>query len=122
MSHFAQIINGIVQQVIVAEQDFIDTLPDKENWIKTSYNSRGNEHFDPITKEKDTSESKPALRANYASVGGNYDSTNDVFYDAKPYPSWTLNKSTWIWEAPTPMPNDGIHYKWDEITKTWVAA
>jgi len=29
MAHFARVINNIVVEVIVAEQDYIDTLPDK---------------------------------------------------------------------------------------------
>ena len=33
---FAEVTNGTVTNIIVAEQDFIDTLPAKENveWIK----------------------------------------------------------------------------------------
>jgi hypothetical protein len=110
MSHFAQVIDGIVQQVIVAEQDFIDTLPDKQNWIQTSYNTYGNQHKLGGTP----------LRANYAHIGGTYDAIHDVFYDPPPFPSWTLNKSTWLWEAPTPMPADGKYYKWIETEKSWV--
>lgn len=37
----------------------------------------------------------------------------------KPYPSWTLNTDIGLWEAPTPMPNDGKEYVWDEMTKLW---
>ena len=48
MSHFARIENGIVVQVIVAEQDFISTgaLGDPASFVQTSYNTRGNMHFD----------------------------------------------------------------------------
>jgi hypothetical protein len=35
MSHFAKIENGIVTQVIVAEQDFIDKIDGE--WVQTSY-------------------------------------------------------------------------------------
>jgi hypothetical protein len=110
VSNYAKVVDGIVQQVIVAEQDFIDTLPDKQNWIQTSYNTRGGVH---------TLGGTP-LRGNYAGIGYIYDRTNDVFYTVQPYPSWTLNQSTWTWTAPTPMPTDGFIYIWDEITKTWV--
>jgi hypothetical protein len=43
MSHFAQVKNGIVTGVIVAEQDFIDSglVGDPKEWIQTSYNTRG---------------------------------------------------------------------------------
>jgi len=89
MSHFAQVINGIVAQVIVAEQDFIDTLTDKENWIQTSYNTYGNQH----------PEGRP-LRGNYAGIGYIYDKEHNVFYAPKPKDSATLNTTTWLWEIP----------------------
>ena len=40
MSHFAKIENGIVTNVIVAEQDFIDAHCEG-TWLQTSYNTRG---------------------------------------------------------------------------------
>lgn len=55
---------------------------------------------------------------NEAGIGYTYDQTNDVFYAPQPYPSWTLNQSTWIWEPPTPMPIDAP-YGWDEPTTSW---
>jgi hypothetical protein len=113
MSHFAKIENGIVTQVIVAEQDFIDTQAG--TWIKTSYNTRGNVHYDPITGQPDGG---IALRGNYAGVGFVYDAINDVFYPAQPYSSWSLS-SNWEWVAPVPMPLDGKGYSWDENTKSW---
>jgi hypothetical protein len=60
------------------------------------------------------------LRGNYAGIGYTYDSVNDVFYAPKPYASWTLNQSTWLWEAPVPMPTDDQLYKWDEASLNWV--
>ena len=45
---------------------------------------------------------------------------NDVFYAPQPYPSWVLNKTTWVWEPPVPYPTDGKVYNWDEATKNWV--
>jgi hypothetical protein len=110
MSHFAQIKNGIVQQVIVAEQDFINMLPDSHNWIQTSYNTRGNVHLLGGTP----------LRGNFAGVGFQYDTIHDVFYTQQPFLSWTLNTNTWIWEPPTPYPNDGKQYQWNETKQSWV--
>jgi hypothetical protein len=106
MSHFAKINNGIVTQVIVAEQEYIDSLDG--TWIQTSYNTHGNQH----------PEGNP-LRGNYAGIGFTYDSTNDVFYAPQPYPSWTLNNTTWLWEAPVDMPTDGKKYKWNEFITNW---
>ena len=117
MSHFAKIDNGIVVDVIVAEQDFIDTLEDKDTWIQTSYNSRGNIHYNAETGEPD---GLPALRANYAFIGGNYDIINDVFYDPQPFPSWSISAETnWVWQAPVPYPTDGKLYLWNEDNLAW---
>jgi len=109
MSHFAKISNGFVQQVIVAEQDFIDTLPDSKDWVQTSYNTFGNKHNLGGTP----------LRGNYAATGYVYDSVNDVFYISQPFKSWTLNQSTWLWDAPSPLPRDGKTYAWDEPSLSW---
>lgn len=109
MSHFAKVLDGKVVEVIVAEQNFIDALPDSSSWVQTSYNTHGNQH----------PENRP-LRGNYAGIGYTYDAQNDVFYAPKPYPSWNLNQTTWLWDAPTPMPQDGKQYLWDEPTTSWV--
>jgi hypothetical protein len=119
MAHFAQVIDGIVQQVIVAEQEFIDTLPDPNNWMQTSYNTRGGVHYNPDTDEPSTDQSK-ALRKNYAGIGYTYDPIRDAFIPEKPYGSWVLNEDTCCWEPPVPFPNDGQMYDWDETTVSWV--
>lgn len=109
MSHFAKVENGIVTQVIVAEQDVIDSGMFGTGWIQTSYNTHGGQH----------PEGRP-LRGNYAGIGYTYDQANDVFYAPQPFASWTLNQSTWLWDSPTPYPNDGKLYMWDESTISWV--
>ena len=109
MAHYAKVNNGIVEQVIVAEADFFNTFVDSTpgTWIQTSYNTHGNQHPNGTP-----------LRGNYAGIGYTYDTTNDVFYAPKPYPSWILNTSTWLWEAPVPMPSDG-KYSWNEELGNW---
>ena len=111
MSHFAKVLDGKVVQVIVAEADFFDTFIDTSpgTWIQTSYNTYGNQHKLGGTP----------LRGNYAGIGYTYNQQNDVFYAPKPYESWKLNQSTWLWEAPIPYPDDGKAYKWNEDTKAW---
>jgi hypothetical protein len=112
MAHYAKVNNGIVEQVIVAEAEFFDTFVDSSpgTWIQTSYNTFGNQH-----KLNGT-----PLRGNYAGIGFTYDQVNDVFYAPQPYPSWTLDESTWLWEAPTPYPTDDKKYRWNESTTSWV--
>ena len=113
MSHYAKVVNGVVAQVIVAEADFFKTFVDSSpgTWLQTSYNTFGGKHMLGGTP----------LRKNYAGVGFIYDSTRDAFYAPKPFPSWSLNDETCLWEAPIAMPTDGKQYFWDEPTKTWIA-
>ena len=40
----------------------------------------------------------------------------------QPYQSWIGNEEKMTWAAPTPMPNDGKQYSWDESTKSWIEA
>jgi hypothetical protein len=111
MSHFAKVLDGKVIQVIVAESEFFDTFVDTTpgTWLQTSYNTHGNQH----------PENKP-LRGNFAGIGYTYDHLNDVFYEPQPFPSWTLNTNTWLWESPTPHPSDNKFYRWDESTTSWI--
>ena len=110
MSHFARVENGIVTQVIVAEEDFIATgaLGDPASWIQTSYRTIGNQH----------PEGRP-LRGNYAGIGYTYDSVNDVFVAPKPYDNWVLDTATWLWNPPIAMPVDEYFYTWNQETTTW---
>ena len=103
MSHFAKLDNNnIVQEVIVADQQFINTgvVGDVFRWVQTSYN--GN------------------FRKNFAGIGYKYDRIRDAFIPPQPYLSWVLNEETCRWEAPIPYPDDGQLYSWDESTKSWV--
>jgi len=120
MAHFAKIAeNGIVLQVIVAEQDFIDSLPDADSWVQTSYNTSGGKHYDPETGLEDDG---VALRKNYAGIGFKYDVDRDAFIPPQPYASWTLNEETCLWQAPEPMPEVPVdeagqptgYYMWSE--------
>lgn len=61
------------------------------------------------------------FRKNFAGVGYTYDAQRDAFIPPQPFPSWTLNEDTCLWNAPTPMPTDGQRYQWDEATTSWVA-
>jgi hypothetical protein len=98
--------NGIEQESIGI--DFLTKLTGYPVWVQTSYNTYGNQHKLGGTP----------LRGNYAGIGYTYDETNDVFYAPKPYPSWILNTSTWLWEAPVAMPTDG-GYIWNEELGNW---
>ena len=112
MAHYAKVENTLVTQVIVAEPEFFDTFVDSSpgEWIQTSYNTQGGVHLDGGTP----------LRKNYAGVGHTYDATRDAFIPPQPYPSWVLNETSCIYEAPVPYPTDDLRYEWDEDTTSWV--
>jgi hypothetical protein len=116
MGHFAKVENGIVTQVIVAEQDFIDSGVVGHGWVQTSYNTRGGVHYG----QDGQPDGGVALRANYAGIGFTYDQNNDVFYAPQPYPSWTISAPNWTWTPPVPYPNDGKLYLWNEETTLWI--
>lgn len=119
MAHYALLDeNNIVVSVIVGADEGTDGL----NWeheysqifnqkcVRTSYNTIGGVH---------TYGGEP-FRKNYAAIGGIYDESLDAFYAVNPYPSWTLNPETCLWEPPIPEPFDGVNlYRWDEETMQW---
>ena len=112
MAHYAFLDeNNIVTEVIVGvdETELIEGL-ETETWYgnfrgqtckRTSYN--GN------------------IRKNYAGVGYTYDQVRDAFIAPKPFESWILDEETCQWQAPTPMPTDGLMYEWVEDELNWQA-
>jgi hypothetical protein len=108
MSHYAKVENGIVTQVIVADSlDWCENTLGGE-WVQTSYNTHGGVH----------SGGKFPIHKNYAGVGYTFDGVG--FAAPQPYPSWTLNSESYLWEAPVAYPTDGESYSWDEETTSWV--
>ena len=129
MSYFARVLSitdgkGIVDNVIAADQTFIDSGAegDPSLWWQTSYNTRGNVHYG----QDGQPDGGIALRANYAGIGYTLDTSVvqngviGVFYAPQPYASWVLSQLTFLWEAPVPMPTTGSPYMWDEATLSWV--
>lgn len=118
MAHFAKLDeNNVVLEINVVNNEDVQDLefPDSEPvgvqflnnwagqefvWKQTSYN--GN------------------FRKNYAGIGHTYDAGRDAFIAPQPFPSWILDEQTCRWEPPTPMPDDGKVYRWDEPTTSWV--
>ena len=117
----------LVSEVIRADQDFINTQVG--DFIEGDYNTYGNVHYAPSPPaEPHTPDGGTPIRANYPGIGYIYDKNYTVgdyvgvFYAPQPYPSWILNTSTFLWEAPVPYPTDGKVYVWDEATLSWVLA
>ena len=121
MANFCKLrVGNIVQQVVVVsnnvattEQAGIEFLQnlygDRAVWKQTSYNTRAGEHLLGGTP----------FRKNFAGIGWKYDQTRDAFIPPKPYPSWSLNETTCLWEAPVAKPDDGQKYNWNETNQTW---
>ena len=120
MAHFAKvkISTNAVTEVIVAEQEFINSLPIESNfkWIQTSYNTFGGIHYTDGVASSDQSQ---ALRKNFAGISFQYDESRDAFIPQKIYTSWVLNETSCLWEAPVAYPTDGKIYEWNEEDKRW---
>ena len=125
MAHFAKLGTGnkvlkvevVSNDIATTEQAGVEFLQnlynDRATWKQTSYN--GN------------------IRKNFAGIGWKYDQTRDAFIPPKPYPSWTLNETTCLWESPIGNPpetyinnltnEDGNpvkdFYNWNEDNQTW---
>ena len=108
MAHYAELNeNNIVLQVLVVrDQDTLDKSGNESEdigrmylnnllggrWIKTSYNTFGNQHSNNGTP----------LRGNYAGIGYTYDPFRDVFIPPKPEDPnnpnrYVLDEKTCLW-------------------------
>ncbi len=109
MAHFAKIVDGVVEQVIVADtKEWCEASLGGE-WVQTSYNTHGGVN---------SRAGGEALHKNYAGIGDTFDGVG--FAAPQPFASWTLNADSYLWEAPTPYPTDDKEYFWDEETLSWV--
>ena len=117
MAHFAQLDeNNVVLQVIVVHNNdckdadgnesedvgiaFCKSLfGENTNWKQTSYNAN--------------------IRKNYAGIGFKYYQETDAFVPPAPYPSWILDQQSMQWVAPTPYPQDGNSYVWNDTRGDW---
>lgn len=103
MAWYAQIsLDNTVQQVIFANNEFDEPKMSRHyggKWLETSEEGE--------------------FRNIFAYVGCTYDKNRDVFIPPKPFASWTLNEDSCLWESPTPYPEDGQNYLWNEETQNW---
>jgi hypothetical protein len=130
MGHYAKVINGLVVEVNVATQEWVNEQPKiwYIDWIQTSYNVRAGIYYDqetglPVENQAQViAEQDGRQRKNYAGIGMYYDTKRDAFIPPTPYPSWKLNEDTCLWEAPIPHPDDdGKMYLWNEYAQEWTA-
>jgi hypothetical protein len=131
MAHYARFHDGVVTDIIVCDEDYIDEYAANDGttavYIQTSYNTRHGVHYEANSHTPSADQSK-ALRYNYASIGGTYDEEADAFIPPKPYDSWILNTEIYDWEPPVAQPDvehdeDGIAlhaWQWDEDSQSWI--
>ena len=118
MAHFAELDadNNVLRVIVVSNADMIDANGVEQEalgiavcqsvcgadttWVQTSYNNN--------------------FRKKYAGIGDKFDAAGNVFYNPNPpYPSWVLD-ANYDWQPPTPRPDDGKLYEWDETTLAWI--
>jgi hypothetical protein len=101
MAHFAKVENGLVTQIIVAEQDFINSgaVGEPSLWIQTSYNTFEGVHL--LGGEP--------LRKNFAGVGYTYDSVRDAFIPPKPHASGVFDEFKCVYVSPNIENNNEIN-------------
>jgi hypothetical protein len=136
MAHYAlidntntvvQVITGVDENIIQTDLDGTQVGGSSEAWEqfyaslpwfeglrckRTSYNTIANTH----------TEGETPFRGNFAGIGYKYNQDFDVFIPPQPYPSWELNYTTYLWEAPIAKPDkvEGYDWKWSEYNKEWV--
>lgn len=102
MAEYAEIINGEVTNLLVIDdlwteeqaQEFL-TKVSTNQWVKT--------------EEK-------------VGLGFEYHTEGKKFTRKKPFNSWILNKKTYEYEPPEPLPKEtpkGYYYDWDEKLLKW---
>jgi hypothetical protein len=107
-------ISCVADSVAPTEQAGIDFLNDLHNTTT---------HVSSFYKQSFTNQqildNPEGKRKNPAMSGGLYDADADAFIPPKPFKSWILNETTYQWNAPTPMPDNGTNYWWNEETLSW---
>ena len=79
--------NNVVINVIVADQEFIDGLPNSAEYVLLTDGG----------------------------IGWTYDSATGNFISPQPFPSWTLDSNN-VWQAPTPKPDGNYNWNEDTQT------
>ena len=116
-SYYAQIDeNNIVIQVLAVSDASVFNPDGTDN--EAAGQAYLQNHYGKFTRWMHT-RFDGSKRKNYAGPGYTYDEMKDAFIPPKPFPSWTLNDESCLWEAPVTRPLDGKMYVWNETTHTW---
>lgn len=93
-------ITKIIDNVIAADEEFINTLPDKESWLVGKISS--------------------SYGYTIADIGKQYFPEYNIFTEQKYYNSWILDTSSLSWVPPIPYPTSSGEYEWDEQNLSWI--
>jgi len=127
MAHFAELnSSNEVLRVVVISNDDVDANGGDQHADAETFVASIVPHSTGGTAWKQTSYNNN-FRKQYAGIGHIYDASKDKFISPKPYPSWVLNTSTWLWEAPVAEPdpdtydsgNPKASQGWNEETQSW---
>jgi hypothetical protein len=119
MAYYAYLNENNIVTGVISGKDETEGGVDWEAYygaLRTSFNTHGGVHYGQDGKP----DGKPQFRKNYAGIGYFYDPILDGFIPPKPYPSWSLNETTCLWEPPVPIPDNENAYQWNEETQSWV--
>ena len=122
MAHFAKLgIGNKVIKVEVVHDDVATTEEAGVEFLRTLHNDLYGiyKQYSPETKGGVNSSGGEPFRKNAASIGMTYDEGKDAFIPKQPYPDWTLNEDTCLWEAPIAYPDDSEIYEWNSTTGSW---
>jgi hypothetical protein len=118
MAHFARLdeTNKVVAVHVLNNEVIVDIDGNEQEQVGVDFLTQ---HNGGVGWYKQTSYNG-SFRKNCAGVGFTYDPSRDAFIPPKPLASWLLNEDTCRWDAPTPYPDDGKEYSWDEATTSWI--
>ena len=149
MAHFAELDGtNTVLRVIAMSNDWVDAnggdfsdaaanrvgkmlKTENKTWKQTSDNSRfGVYHTQAEDGTHSPGPDQSKLRRHtFAGIGATYDPVNDIFIEAKPYPSWVLgadfnwtapNHPGLTYKGPDPTGDPAFFKEWDEDNLRWV--
>lgn len=93
MSVYAYVVKNKVINVLIADQSWVMSQPDKDLYYEST-------------------EQNPII--------GDSVLLDGVFYPPQPFPSWTRADGLVEWSPPTPKPAGNGTYRWDEETLSWM--
>ena len=125
-------VNGIEQEEV--GRQILENETGWPLWIKCSINTIANKHY-TINNEGVSvlsADQSKAFRGNAPSINYIWDEENLIFWPPKPYPSYTKNLTTALWNAPVSYPNittyieNNVEKKynifWNEELSRWETA